>query len=295
MISPARLFFRRALHPRAHTTFWLGAHKTGTTFLQKTLWESRAALAAHGVGYEELEAGRNRFIRPLLSPDSFVGPLAPGSLFTHGAKQTLVFDENIIGLVQQALSTERLYPLAIDRLNRFVAHTGLEPDEIVFGIRSFDGYLPSLYCETLKATPFKPFHRFIRRLPAEPSWTELIQRLQTRFPRAQMRVYQYEALRGNETQLLSRVLPLAPDEFTLHQSDERPGFSQAAIDRLEKLHKKGEVTRPMVSRAVRNNPKGPDNPAYYPWKPKRAAALRALYARDIAKLQRMAHVRMIEL
>lgn len=287
--------YRPKLKPRAHVTFWLGAHKTGTTFLQKTLWESRDALVAKGVGYEELEAGRNRFMRPLLAPDSFIGPLTPGALFTRGSEQTLVFDENIIGLVQQALSNRRLYPLAIDRLNQFVAHTGLEPDEIVFGIRSFDGYLPSLYCETLKATPFKPFNRFLRRLPVKPSWTELIQRLQTRFPRAQMRVYQYEQLRGNETQLLSRILPLTPDEFTLHQSDERPGFSQAAIDRLETLYKKGEVTRPMVSRVVRNNPKGPDNPAYYPWKPKRAETLRAFYAQDIAKLERMAHVRMIEL
>ena len=282
------------LAPRPHTTLWLGAHKTGTTYLQQMLWRSRRALERNGIGYERLEPFRNRFLRPMLN-EGFVGPLAPGALLHRGEVQTLIFDENIPGLVQHALSRSCLYPEMIARVDRVCAHFDLEPDEIVFGIRDFAGYLPSLYCETLKSNPYRPFAKFMRRCPSRPSWTELIQRLHSRFPEAELRVYRHEDLRGNEARLLGRITNLPPRRFKPPRGGDRPGFSAAAIARLDEMAAQGQRVGPaQVWETVGALPRDAEHPGFDPWTGAERARLTGCYRADLDKLSQMAHVRLLD-
>ncbi len=267
----------------AQNIFWLGAHKTGTTFLQKSLDRSASALQAWNVHYMPLDSFRTKYTRPLLNNGG--GVAAPNEFRPDAAGVNLVFDENIPALVQHVSQREGVYISGPERALKMAAHLEFHQPVLVLGIRSFHGYLPSLYCETLKANPFKPFREFLRTPLGNLRWYPWVKALQHAFPGARMRVYPYEALWGNETRLLSEITGIPAAEFTLKEGVERPGFSQRAIDTLMELHRQGGVERAQQRAAVKQFPKGAEYPGFQPWTAEEIAHLKQEYARDIANLR----------
>ncbi len=265
---------------------WLGLHKTGTTFLQKSLDRSQGALTQAGLAYVGLEEFRRRWTRPLLHkghPEAS----APGDL-PAGMHRWLVFDENILALVQHALTRRGLYPRGGERAGIVADHLRLRRPLIVLGLRGFSGLVPSLYCEALKSTPFKTFERFLVQPVEEMSWLPLIDGLRARFPDSEMLLYRAEDLPGREARLLAEVTGLPETAFTLLDKPERLGFSHAAVTRLQDMAKGGPVSREDVRATVRDLPRGPIQPGYSPWTPQDRAILEASYARDLAILRKRA-------
>lgn len=268
----------------ARNILWLGAHKTGTTFLQKSLDLSQDALAAGQVHYMELDAFRQLYTRPLVNgrTDLVVGD----SVYRQDWDGTnLVFDENVPALVQHVCSPEGLYTDGPARSRLLADHLGLKRPMIVFGIRAFAGYLPSLYCETLKATPFKVFRKFLRTPLDQLAWYPAIKALQAQFEGSDVLVYQYETLKGNEKALLGHLTGLPADNFTLLGNTERLGFSHRSIHKLREINTQRKVLRKDVRTAVKNFPKSPENPGYWPWKPEEKPQLATLYEADIARIR----------
>ena len=269
----------------ARNILWLGAHKTGTTYLQKSLDLSQGALRAHNVKYIELNAFREKYTRPLINGRPGM-TVAANEFDTQGPGTNLVFDENIPALVQHVCTPEGVYCQGPERARRMADHLELGTPTLVLGIRSFTGFLPSLYCETLKANPFKPFRKFLRTPFKNLRWYPWVKALQGAFPGAQMLVYQYENLRGKEQALLSYVLGIPPQDFTLLGAVERPGFSHRAIRSLREMYKENKVVHKDLREAVKRYPKGAEYPGFHPWKAAEKETLELLYARDIADLQK---------
>jgi hypothetical protein len=268
----------------ARRLLWLGAHKTGTTFLQGMLDASASAMSEAGAAYMSLDTFREKYTRPLLFKNNEDTP-APASDFPIGAGTTVLFDENIPGLVHNAVSPEAgLYPEMEERVGKIMSYLNYTPDLLLFGIRALDGYLPSLYCETLKSTPFQTFHRFLQRVPADLQWYPTLQRLAAQFEDVPMVVYRAEDLRGHERTLLSTLTGVPVDALQADEKQERPGFSHAAIHGLKVLSKTREVVRADVSAMVQEFPKSADNPGFAPFGGKRKIALKALYAQDCAQI-----------
>ncbi len=267
----------------AQSILWLGAHKTGTTFLQKSLDLSQPALRAHDVHYMALNTFRDKYTRPLLNNGH--APVAPNEFTPNSGRLHLIFDENIPALVQHVCTKTGVYAPGQARAQKMAAHLELDRPVLVLGIRSFAGYLPSLYCETLKSTPFKPFREFFQTPLENLRWYPWIKALQAAFPGSGMLVYPYEALRGNEKRLLSYITRIPASEFTLLEGVERPGFSQRAIDTLQVQHKQGKVDRQAQRAAVKHFPKGAENPGFMPWDAEEIIALQQEYARDLARLR----------
>jgi len=295
--------------------YWLGAHKTGTTFLQKCLDLSVPALNDHGIYYTELEEFRTRYARPLLNQtaDEVV---AEDDYDDRKYPTRLVFDENIPGYVQHALSVAGFYPEAVQRSARIARHLDLEVHDVVFGVRSYDTFLPSLYCETLKSTPFRTFDQYLKRsfrvrpthpndagrprAPESPSfdrmnWRQLVGRLASAYPDARVRVYFHEQLRGNEARLLAEVLGLNESEITILDTLERTGFSGRAVEELHTLSVERTVTRADVRRAVRRFPAGKEFPTYYPWDESDRELLRRNYEQDSKRLRSDPRLEIIKL
>lgn len=262
---------------------WLGLHKTGTTFLQKSLDLSQAALTGNAIAYVELDEFRRRWTRPLLHRDHPEAP-APGGR-PEGLSRRLVFDENILGLVQHALTRRGFYPEAGPRARRIADHLALERPLIVLGLRGFASLVPSLYCEALKSTPFKPFRKFLLQPPEAMSWQPLIHRLLAAFPESPMLLYRAEDLPGREAALLGTVTGLPEAAFTLLQNPERVGFSQTAVMHLHDLAARGQVSRADVRDAVRAWPRGPGQPGFAPWSAEERRRLELAYANDLASLR----------
>lgn len=265
---------------------WLGLHKTGTTFLQKSLDLSQPALRRAGIAYVGLDEFRRLWTRPLLHDNHPEAP-APGDL-PDGMRRWLVFDENILALVQHALTPEGLYPQGGPRARIVADHLRLRQPRIVLGLRGFAGLVPSLYCEALKSTPFRTFDRFLRQPVEEMSWLPLIEALQAAFPDSDLLLYRAEDLPGREADLLAEVTGLPAAAFTLLDKPERLGFSHAAVSRLHEMAAQGEVSRDQVRETVRAMPRDPGEPGFSPWSPEDRAILQAGYARDLAILRKRA-------
>lgn len=265
---------------------WLGLHKTGTTFLQKSLVRSEVALVLAGIAYVPLEDFRRRWTRPLLHRNHPEAP-EPGVL-PAGMTRWLAFDENILALVQHAVTREGLYPQAGPRARIVADHLGLRRPRIVLGLRGCDGLVPSLYCEALKSTPFKTFEQFLLQPVEAMSWLPLIDQLRAEFPDSDMLLYRAEDLPGREARLLAEVTGLPESAFTLLDKPERLGFSHAAVTRLHEMAEHGPVSREDVRTIVRAHPRGPGLPGYSPWTPEDRAILQAGYARDLAILRKQA-------
>ena len=286
--------------PPVKTIFWLGAHKTGTTFLQQCLDLSQDALLHHGVQYVNLEEFRSRYARPLLNADS---PDAPApSEYRAGAAQALIFDENIPGYVQHALSKSGFYPDAARRTMKVGTYLGLEPDEIVYGIRSYSAYLPSLYIETLKSTPFVAFDEYLARAFAprrhRPNqvaegpidfgrldWVAVLGRLAHTYPKARLRVYFHEQLRDHEADLLGEVLGIPPAKFTLPDGVKRVGFSARTMSELHQMHEVGTVSRRDIKLTAKQFPTGPGNATYAPFDDAELLSLQDQYESHVATIR----------
>ncbi|WP_370162387.1 hypothetical protein [Limimaricola soesokkakensis] len=270
--------------------YWLGVHKTGTTFLQACLEASREALMRHDVRYEALEDFRRTHTRPLLNETEVLHP-APPSDPEH---RQLIFDENILGLVQNVVTPLGLYPEGAWRADEMADRLDLEDPHLVLGLRSFAGFLPSLYCEALKATPFQPFRSFLRTPLGTLSWQPLITHLLAAFPHSHLTLYTAEALRGHETSLLSHLLDIPKKELVRADHSERPGFSQRAIEEMVHAYEAGRLTTSEVKRFVRTYPKSSEMPGFDPWTAEERAQLDALYAKDLKVLSEWSRVTLLD-
>ncbi|MDO5612563.1 MAG: hypothetical protein Q4G14_04880 [Paracoccus sp. (in: a-proteobacteria)] len=268
---------------------WLGAHKTGTTFLQNALEHSNDVLKKAGYCYMPLTKFRARYTRPLVYDGDHGQPHAP----VPG--MNLIFDENIPGLVQGALSPSGLYPQAAQRSQKVAQYFGLNAPDIWFGLRDYVSFLPSLFCETLKSISYQPFVRFYDPQNHPVNWVDLIGRLRLAFPASRICVYQNEALRGREAALLSAATGIPAADFTIPDGSERPGFSHRAVRSLYDLSKTRTVERRDVFAAVRQYPKGPKWPAFDPFNAARKQELSAAYQAHLHELRNLADVDFIDL
>ena len=274
-------------------TLWLGLHKTGTTFLQKSLDLSQPALRAAGIDYRELAEFRQLYTRPLLHADH-TDPPAPPPDPAPDLRQRLVFDENILALVQHVLDPSGLYPEAAARARIVADHLGLVRPRLVIGLRGFRTFLPALYCEVLKSTAFRRFRKFLSAAPEVLSWSDLIQRLAAGFPDSEVLVYTAETLRGHERQLLAWITGLDPTALTLLSEPERPGFSHKAVRALHAIRKPRQVTRDDVSAQVRRFPRNPGVPGFDPWTAAEAGKLDAAYSADLDRIRALPGVRFLD-
>ncbi|MDO5705245.1 MAG: hypothetical protein Q4G49_09275 [Paracoccus sp. (in: a-proteobacteria)] len=262
-----------------HPILWLGAHKTGTTFLQNALDLSAGALESAGYRYMSLVAFRNHYLRPLIYDGNHGEPPPPPPGLN------LIFDENIPGLVQGALGTTGLYPRTAERSRKVADHFGLRTPDIYFCVRNYATFLPSLFCETLKSTPYRPFARFYDPDQHPLDWNSVIDQLRAAFPDSRISVYQNEALRGREAALLSYITGIPAADFTIPSGTERPGFSHKAVRTLYHLSKTRTVSRADVFAAVRHYPKGTDWPAFDPLSDEAKADLTTAYQQHVRRLR----------
>ncbi|MEQ3669442.1 hypothetical protein [Pseudophaeobacter sp.] len=281
---------------------WLGAHKTGTTYLQELLADSTQALADAQYLYIGMQAFRSLYTRPLLYPSATAQKTPVAPLPRH-AEETmaryLLFDENVLSLVQDALHPSGLYPEGAERALHVATTLDLEAPDIVLGIRGFAQYLPSLYCEVLKSMPFRPFSSFNSLPLTALSWYAVIDRLRAAFPQSRLRIYRAEDLRGQETALLAWIAGLPPPRIgqnkdphkTPNKAARREGFSHAAVTALHHLHQEtGKVSPADLAQCLKRHPRSAQNTAYTPWTSRQSHDLDLVYQLDldaIAKLDRV--------
>lgn len=272
---------------------WLGAHKTGTTYLQKILSQSRAALAKACILYLGMHAFRTRYTKPLLYAEDKLDHLHS---WTNVQGCRLIFDENILALVQDAQTPHAIYPNGAENALKLADNLQLERPTLVLGIRNFSGFLPSLYCETLKAQPFLPFRSFQKTHFGSLSWCALVERLLAAFPESRLKVYSAEAMRSREPELLSWVcydVPQSAWTVDVPCKARREGFSHNAMVALHELadtHGSGNISSTDLTNCLQAHPRVPQDRAFNPWSPEEETALDALYREDLNAIKSLSRV-----
>lgn len=226
------------MRPIGELRIHLGAHKTATTHVQDSLLAHRSAIARAGVDYiprEEFGPLQRRFSNPenwrkrLWSKPIEGMFLRRFGRLRNGSSTVLLSDEDLLGYSYDLFSSQ-VY--SEGRGLHIVRALARESKVALFlGIRSFDQILPSAYAQTIKAiAPAPGWLNEIRKelVASPPSWLDLVSRLQSEFPMAQLKIWTQEDYRHHSQEILTFLVgrdvghfpAIAPPQRTTSPSNE---------------------------------------------------------------------------
>lgn len=276
---------------RRRLTILIGAHKTASTHLQRSVTDSRAALAPHGVGViGPMPIGGDilplsGLLRGRADPD-LLRLAAEGFLSKHAgdSERVVLMNENIMGSLapNMLLQDDRLYKFAPGRVKRVAQLFESHDIQIGLAIRAPETFLVSAWQEDMKGHPFRSFRQYLGKTDLSGlRWHRTLRRMQQAMEDVQLFVWRYEDYPAIAPAVLAQCMGEAATAVTLRTGAANPGFSAAAIDYLAA---QGEVTKDSTRAALARFPKGAEYPAYDPWSDDERALLAETYASDCAKL-----------
>jgi hypothetical protein len=236
-----RLFRARPKHRRV--LLHIGAHKTGSTYIQQTLEANRARLP---LNFEMVPRRQRNLARLTFLASGATSPLAFKAIEAELTSQArrladkfkrvenlLVSHEGLPGMMPGREAHPGLYPqahLILPAIQRGFQQSGAQVHVILY-TREFRDWQASLYRYRFRGQPDRQYNpkRFAARTGMPGDWQELIAALNATLPENTLSVVSYEEDR--ETGLLGR---------TLYQA---LGLSEADIAALKRLPPKN-VSRP---------------------------------------------------
>ncbi len=199
----------------------LGAHRTGTTSLQRYLNLNRKSLSDHGVavwGPKRTRAGLLDGVMKnpnhLTALDHKLARRSIGQvkveqkrLRQKGYGTLVISEENLIGTMQLNLTEQRLYPQTYARLKRLAPAFEGEAVRIALSIRSYDTHWTSQMAHRIKMGAGLPDAEMLDRIATQPRrWRHVIQDIAEVFPNANLIVWPFESWVGQPEQLVSAML-----------------------------------------------------------------------------------------
>ncbi|MQW76637.1 hypothetical protein GHK92_12185 [Nocardioides sp. dk4132] len=203
----------------------VGLPKTGTTYLQETLFGSTEALARHGVDMVPRSRRDNYWLMLALR-----GHVDPDNDPPAIARAVDDFARELAGstLPRAIVTDERLAPLSVEQVQRLADAAGPSRLHLVVTLRSFSRIVPSAWQQRVKAGITEDLDAFIDSLrarqgaPARVFWAgrdlpELLERWSAHVPPERVHVVPMPASRTSTPTLLERfceVVGVPADELT---------------------------------------------------------------------------------
>ena len=273
----------------------LGAHKTGTTFIQKSLAANLDRLNRNGIGFLPLLKQRALYASVKnVSPARFdLGSFLPHYFPKPGERErvgVVMSDENLLGDCRALFSDGGLYPKAREQLAPLRALLAEHEITLFFSVRSYDTFLVSAYCEVLRNNAwYVPFSQFRKRLrPDAYRWPRVVSQMAEALAPAGLVIWQYEDFTRHADVIIRKLAfdldrPLPPP---LGRGAHRPSMSAKAFDVLATVADQHgpEIAAALVRFVDEALPKGELYPAFDPWDEHEKAALRAMYREDCRSL-----------
>lgn len=219
----------------------VGAHKTGTTLLQRALRANRSKLSEHGFrtllrpGFDQATA--NAHARWLRTGDLVELQTAFAALreSTPKTPKLLVSNEELPGRLPDFRS-HHLYPGAADVVRAAVEQLRPEQTRVILYTRRQDRFVESAYVQAVKqGSPLK-FSRFMNAVATESlRWDSLVERIGEALPAgSEVSVRYFESIyalgpRGFCQQFVDLFAPASRD-LQFDTSSVNPGFSNIALN-----------------------------------------------------------------
>ncbi|WP_323767271.1 hypothetical protein [Marinovum sp.] len=286
---------------RRRLTFLIGAHKTASTHLQRSLVAQKAPLAAKGIGViGPMPIGGtllplSELLRGRAEPD-LLALTAEGFLRKHaGAAETVVLmNENILSASlapDMAFKDDQLYKFAPQRVKRVIDLFPGHDIQVGMAVRNPAGFLVSAWQEHMKGHAFRPFRDYLG--PADVaaiSWLRLVKKLRQALGETPLFLWRYEDYPAVVPAVLRQCMGAAGGDVALLDSAANPGFSANALDYLAEV---GKVTPETTAEALRRFPKGLENPAFHPWTEDEKKAMSERYDQDLARITDRGQARLL--
>lgn len=216
----------------------LGAHKTGSTYLQKSFLASLQSFDSVGISYIPLAESRSLVLPAVQGKSAFMG--APSTVIVgcrdlladrfreHGA--VLLSDENLLGSLYRFSGARGLYPSSQANIRSLLNIVGRDVEVIVYlSVRSYASWLQSAYVQLLKRRRLVTFADFIRNVRfSSLSWLGLVERISHSVPGAKIVIWPYE-LFAKDNALVLACLAEKLGGADLQMVAARPNPSLSAI------------------------------------------------------------------
>jgi hypothetical protein len=280
----------------------LGAHKTASTHLQRTIAAHRVQIEAQGMTYLGPAELRGNGLR--------LGWVAAGGADAQSAARRvgkeiarrprlLISEENILGTAHEPemLLQGRFYPEGGLRLSRVLDALGRDgPSEMLYlAVRDPADFLVSAYGQRLLGGTIEPFGAYLQGCdPAALRWSELVGRLCAVAGVSGCTIWRYEDWPAVAPGVLAAMLPeTLAATINVAPAVSNPGLSQRAQRWVLRRHARGEASAETARVARRKFPKSATEPAFQPLGEDTRARSAAAYSRDIAALARIPGVSLI--
>lgn len=270
----------------------IGAHRTGTTTLQRFLQANQGLLAGQGIAVWGPEKTREGLFSGLiknpdrLTPEDERRAQRSGGVIAielqraaeAGMHTVIVTEENMMGAMPNNIYARRLYPHAHERLSRMAAAFGDAPTRVVMGIRSYDRHWASQLGFFVKQGFGLPDPAALSELAAQPiRWMRVIRQMAAAFPRTTRIVWPFEGLVGlPEAQLAALLGYPLPGPFAAlrdwHNATPNCADLHAAL-----------IAQDAPATALARI--GSSAARWQPFTDAETAAMRAAYAQDLAWLR----------
>lgn len=267
----------------------IGAHRTGTTALQRMLAANRPALSERGiVALIHDELGALPGFAKLSKAASDPAPVrAAIEAATQGARQVILSEENLIGDMGWNIRAGKFYPRARPRLAGYARAFAVAPRRVGLAIRSYARYWISAHAIELayRNAAKRGIVRFADARDgmanARRGWLDLVDDLRAVFPETEILVWPVEEKHPVEA-LAARLLG-APDlDLVPPPAAVNAAPGDAFIPVMEALRS----ARPAMRRADLEAALTTATPEPFAgFAPAQKAALDARYAADLAALK----------
>ena len=253
--SPSSKRLQVALH--------VGAHKTATSHLQRSLQTAREALLAAGIAYfgpHQLRHDGERLMGrfSLRHDDQTRQSRKSLEAMSQGAGRLVISEENYIGTLQNSPGQMAfpLYPEAAERISALARQAAPDGLDVFLGIRQPSSFLTSTYGQMLMGGGTTSLAEYKRNNPVDRvNWPDLVARIRAAEGVRELIVWRHE----DYPRLFSRItaamcgkpVEVAPFDDIVHR-----GLSQEAVTALHK----GRVTDALAARDA--YPAGPTRPAF---------------------------------
>ncbi|RME16732.1 MAG: hypothetical protein D6801_04945, partial [Alphaproteobacteria bacterium] len=198
----------------------LGAHRTGTTALQRSLKRNAGKLARAGIalwGPAETRAEeRSYFYLP--ENGRFDAPAREAFAAELGAtpaRRLAISEENILGSMRRNLLKQRFYAGAGARLEAYAQLFGAAPERIGLGLRDYGSYWTSAYGFLLRSRDMPAFEALKPGLLVEMrGWLDIVSDIRRVFPASEIMVWPLEGVRGRLAELIAALLDVPAEGLT---------------------------------------------------------------------------------
>jgi hypothetical protein len=222
--------------------FHLGAHRTASTALQKTLGAHGGKLAERGIVYWGPRTTRSGLFDGLIGrPDALPADRQAAATLRvarrvrqaarGGARTLLVSEENVLGSMQAAMAGAGLYADAGPRVAAVArAFSGTELT-LALAIRSFDDWWASVRAFRAARGAAVPPHADCGRLALQAgSWAGIIRDIAEAVPGARIFVWNHEKMAHRPEAVIARLTGLMPDRpRTVSHRNAVPGDERAML------------------------------------------------------------------